>query len=142
MSIVSTVRSISPRGVSATARSRRPAAAPWSDLPQRAAAGHGEVVTCARSQRAVDGQAELVTVPACLLEVVADDLVELDEIGAVALEPRREALVQRGPRGLGQRVVGGVSNEEVPEAEAVLAGDDRGIGRDQLLAHQRRRAAE
>ena len=53
--------------------------------------------------------------------MVAEDLVELDEVGAVRLEPGGEALVQLGPGRLRQRVVGGVADQQVAEAEAVLA---------------------
>ena len=41
-------------------------------------------------------RAELEAVAVCLFEVVAEDLVELDETGAVLLEPVGEALVQFG----------------------------------------------
>ena len=61
--------------------------------------------------------AELAPVAGGLLEVVAEDLVQLDEIGAALLEPVGEALVQLGAGRLRQRVVGGVADQEVPEAE-------------------------
>ena len=64
--------------------------------------------------------AELAPVQHRLLEVVADDLVLLDELD-VLLDPEREALVQVGARLLRQRLVRGVADEEVPEAERVVA---------------------
>ena len=50
---------------------------------------------------AVGGQSELGAVAAGLFEVVAEELVELDELGAVLLEPGGEALVEVGARGFG-----------------------------------------
>ena len=47
------------------------------------------------------GGAELNPVAARLFEVVSDDLVDLDEIDAVPLEPQREPLVQIGSGRLG-----------------------------------------
>ena len=54
-----------------------------------------------------------------LLEVVADELVVS---AAASLEPRREALVQLGAARLRDALVGGVADQHVEEAEAVLAG--------------------
>ena len=54
-------------------------------------------------------------VPVGLLEVVADERVEL--VGAL-LEPVGVALVQARALGLRDRVVGGVAEQEVAEAEA------------------------
>ena len=56
------------------------------------------------------------------------------------LEPGGEALVQVGARRLRQRLVGGVADQEVAEAEAVLAGELRPVGPDQLLADERGQA--
>ena len=69
------------------------------------------------------GGAELGRVPIALLEVIADELVSLDERGAMLVEPAREALVQLRARSLRQRLVGGIADEEVAEAEGVLADD-------------------
>ena len=68
-----------------------------------------------------------------LLEVVAEDLVELDQVGAALLEPVGEALVQLGARRLRQRVVGGVADQQVAEAEGVLARELRRSGRTSSL---------
>ena len=70
---------------------------------------------------AVVHRAELGRVAVCLLEVVADDLVELDQVLPVLLQPGCESLVQLRARGLGQPFVGGVPDEQMPEAEGVLA---------------------
>src|SRR5439155_18932452 len=43
---------------------------------------------------------EVEFVPVRLLEVVAEDLVQLDEVGTVLLEPVREPFVKLGPRRL------------------------------------------
>ena len=45
------------------------------------------------------------------------------------LEPVREALVQLGARGLGKRAVGGVADEDVPEAEGVVVAEAARSGR-------------
>ncbi len=66
---------------------------------------------------------ELGPVPMRLLEVVADDLVALDEV--VRREPLGEALVQLGSGRLRERLVGGVADEQVPEAEALVVRKGR-----------------
>ena len=81
--------------------------------------------------------AELSPISRGLLEVVPDDLVQFDEVGTVLVEPVREALVQVGSFGLRQRLVGGVADQEMPEAEAVLARELRTVGAHQLAADQR-----
>ena len=87
------------------------------------------------------GRAELLPVAVGLLEVVADDLVELDERRAVPLQPHGEALVQIGPGRLGQRVVRRIADQEVAKAVGVLADELRLVGADQLLAHEIRQPA-
>ena len=73
----------------------------------------------ARRRRELVGVlAELAPVVRRLLEVVADQGVVA---GAVAVEPRSRALVQRRAVGLRQRRVGGVAEEDVVEAVAVVA---------------------
>ena len=79
-------------------------------------------------------QTEFGRVDVGLLEVVAEDLVELDQIGAALLEPLREAPVQLDPGRLRKRFVGGVPDQEMPEPEPVVAGELRPVGTDQLLA--------
>ena len=82
--------------------------------------------------------AELFGVAMGLLEVVADDLVALDEVRPALLEPDGEALVQLGAGRLRQRVVRGVADEEVPEAVGVLAGNRCAFGADEVLANEHR----
>ena len=105
----------------------------------RAAAG-GQAPPRRRGQHAVVGQPELDAVAAGLLEVVAEDLVQLDELGPVLLQPGGEALVEVGAGRLRQRLVGGVADQQVAEAEAVLARELRPVRPDQLLAHERGQA--
>ena len=78
--------------------------------PSRSPARRGELVRVL---------AELAPVAHRLLEVVADERVVA---GAVAVEPRRRALVQVGAVGLRQARVGGVAEEDVVEGVAVVAG--------------------
>ena len=75
-----------------------------------------------------------------LLEVVAEKLVQLDDGGPVLLEPPGEASVEVRTCSLRQSVVGCVADQEVAEAEAVLAGDLRLVRSDQLLADECREA--
>ena len=63
-----------------------------------AATRAGEVARGARRQGRSDGQRELAAEADRLLEVPADDLVQLDERAAAALDPAGEALVQVGAR--------------------------------------------
>ena len=63
---------------------------------------------------------QLRSVAMSLLEVVADDLVDLDEV--VGREPAGEALVQLGSGRLRQRLVGGVPDQQVAEAVGGLPG--------------------
>jgi hypothetical protein len=92
----------------------------------------------ARAQRQpLVGDAELRLVHRGLLEVVAEDFVELDQRRAVSLEPLGKALVQLRACRLRQRVIRGVSDQEVAEAERVVRGDLRGVRTDQALADER-----
>ena len=76
-----------------------------------------------------------------LLEVVTDDLVELGgTLAGAALEPACESLVKVGPRLLRDTEVRGVADQDVPEAKAVLGGEDRARGLDELLARERHQA--
>ena len=77
------------------------------------------------------------SVTAGLFEVVADDLVALDERVAVLVEPVGEAGMQVGADRLGERVVGGVANQQVAEAVAVVSGDLSTVGTDELAPHER-----
>ena len=60
-----------------------------------------------------------------MFEVVAEELVQFDELGPVLLQPGCEALVEVRPGRFRERVVGGVADEDVAEAEAVLAREQR-----------------
>ena len=75
-------------------------------------------------------------VPERLLQVVADDLVELDQLGAACFQPGGEAFVQLRAGRLGQRFVRRIPNQEVAEAVAVFPGQLRVLGADEVLAHQ------
>jgi hypothetical protein len=66
----------------------------------RAVGGAPEPQTCRRGQPVVGGQPELLPVATGPLEVVADDLIQLDELARALLEPGREALVEFGASGL------------------------------------------
>ena len=65
--------------------------------------------------------AELGAQPICLLEVVADELVELGQIRRRRIEPVREPLVQLRPQPLRGRAVDGVLHEHVAKAERAVA---------------------
>ena len=80
---------------------------------------------------------ELGAIAHALLEVVAEDLVQLDDLGAVLLHPGGEALVEVGASRLRQRVVGRIADQEVPEAEGILASELRPVRADQRLAYER-----
>ena len=82
------------------------------------------------------GAVELGPVAVGALEVVAHDLVLLDE-RCVPVEPVGEGLVELGSGLLGERVVGGVADQEVAEAECLLVGVGRLVGADQLLPDER-----
>ena len=68
----------------------------------RAAARDLESLAGPGGERRCASGAELLPVAIGLLEVVPDELVELDELGAVLLEPVGELLVQLGPLRLRQ----------------------------------------
>jgi hypothetical protein len=65
--------------------------------------------------------AELDEVERRLLEVVAEDLVQLYEARSVLFEPVREAAVELGSCRLGQSVIGSIAHEEMPEAIRILS---------------------
>ena len=119
-----------PRCVDVAAAERAPSR---PQQPVGRSAGEPVLVLAAR--------AELDPEAVGLLEVVADDLVELGAVAGVALGPGGQALVQLRAEPLRHRVVGGVADEDVAEAEAVLAGEGARVGLDQPLAHERLQAA-
>jgi hypothetical protein len=85
------------------------------------AAGGGEAASRRLRQLGVAGQRELLAIAPSLLEVVRQDLLEFDEVTASLLEPCREAPMQVGAGCLRQAGVGSVADQQVAEAEAVLA---------------------
>ncbi len=75
-------------------------------------------------------RSERDAVPEGLLEVVADDLLELAQpVLGRQLEPGGEALVQVGARVLRQRAIGGVADQDMTEAVGLLAGEVGASGR-------------
>jgi hypothetical protein len=80
---------------------------------------------------------ELGPVARGLFEVMAEDLVQLDEVRRPFFEPRGKAFVQVGPGRFGESVVGGVADQEMVEAVGLLPGELRSIGPDELLADER-----
>ena len=76
--------------VSSSARSSSPSAARLSPRQSRATAGGGEPLAGAQGEGRI-GPAELVLVARSLLEVIADDLVELHELAAAARARRQSA---------------------------------------------------
>ena len=105
----------------------------------RAPAGGGEPQGGAFGKGRV-GLPELRLVAGGLFEVVADDLVALDERLAVLVEPVGEAGVQVGADRLGERVVGRVADQQVAEAVAVVARELRAVGTNELRGARARRA--
>src|SRR5262249_5058458 len=71
---------------------------------------------------------ELGLVASCLLEMEAENLLDLDEVLTALLQPVGEALVQLRARRLGERPVGSIADEEVPKPERVVARELRPIG--------------
>src|SRR5690242_9052488 len=102
---------------------------------QGAAARSGETLSSFRGERAVCALSELRAVAHGLFEVEAEQLVALYR-RHIVLEPARERLVQVRSAAFRQRLVGSVADQEMTEAEAVLARSLGRLGRDQLLPHQ------
>ena len=91
---------------------------------------------CERSRSIVDG-AQLDSVAVRLLEVVADDLFVFDRaLPCGVFEPAAEPFVELGSRFLRDRVVGGVTDEEMPEAVRAIA-QACPLGANQVLANKR-----
>ena len=81
---------------------------------------------------------ELEAQPDGLLEVVADDLLDLGQpLGGVALHPVGEPLVEERAGLLRHRLVGDVADQSVPEAVAVLRRRGGRVRANELLAHER-----
>ena len=82
-------------------------------------------------------RSELLPVQEGLLEVVADDLVELARpLARRVLEPVGVLLVHPGPRLLRHAEICSVSNQNVAKLEAVLRGKDRPPRLDELLPRE------
>ena len=105
-------------------------------------AGGGQAIGCSDTQLHAMRikRSKLGQVPVCLLQVVAQDLLELE----AAIRPRvalvgpvHEPLVQAGACSLQQAVVGGVPDEDVVEPVARVVVQHRGLV-DQLTAVERR----
>src|SRR5689334_18044292 len=111
--------------------SRLPVAAPIDALP-----GRCESPRSLLSKSRI-GSAELSKIERSLLEVVAEDLVQLDQIFTVLLQPLGEAPVKVGARRLREGVVGGVADQEVAEAIGVLARKLRPVRADEVAPHER-----
>ena len=107
--------------------------------PERAPAGGGKSLARALRLRVI-GLTELCLVADGLLEVVAENLIQLDQASAVRLQPAGESVVQLGPGRFRQRVVGSIPNQDVPEAKGVLSRKSRLLWANQLLADERREA--
>ena len=88
--------------------------------------------------RRLTRRAELDPVAIRPLEVVADDLVELDEIGGTLGDPAGEARVQVGAGRFRERLVGRVADQQVAEAKGVLSRKLRAIRAQQFPANERR----
>jgi hypothetical protein len=69
----------------------------------------------------------------------ARDLVQVDDISPVPDEPVGEALVELRPLLLRHGLVGGIADQQVPEAKRVLAGKGRRLRADQLLPNECRK---
>ena len=86
--------------------------------------------------------AELGPIPVRLLEVVGQDLFVVGHPWARdVLEPTGESLVHLCSGALGHRLVGRIANQDVAEAEAIVAWEDRSVRADQLLPHERHQMA-
>ena len=72
-------------------------------------AAGGQVPSRRTAHGAVIGHPELGAVSAGLLEVVAEDFVELDETGFMLIQPGGIALVEVCAHRFRQRLVGGVA---------------------------------
>lgn len=68
---------------------------------------------------------------------MAEDFVELDELGSSFLEPVCEALMQVCPDGFRETVIGCVADQQVAEEVCLVIRELRRVGADELLAHER-----
>jgi len=81
---------------------------------------------------------ELSVVSVGLLEVVGKDFLVIGRfLARHSLEPEGEAFMEMGSELLRHRFVGRVPDEDVTEAEAIVAREERLIRLDELLAGER-----
>jgi hypothetical protein len=88
---------------------------------ERPAPGVGQAPSRPVRELLGDVEPELAAVADGLLEVVAEDFVELDQLAAVLFDPAGEPFVELGAGRLREGVVGGVADEKVAEAVRVVA---------------------
>ena len=133
------MRSGSPIERSATARRRRFLVAPyppWSGPGGPLIPG----LSGARPENAdaVTDHAKLVEIVMRRLQVIAEDLLLLlDPVSCHTFEPSCEAFVLLRPELLRHRPVRRVADQQMTEAECVIAWDRRTDGPHKLLSHQR-----
>src|ERR671925_263182 len=107
---------------------------------ERSIAAGSQVPSRLVRQSAFDRRSERDAAPARLFEVIANDLVQLDEPGRARRQPPREALMQLRAGRLRQRVVRGIPDQQVAEAEGVVAGEHGPFRPNQLLPDETREA--
>ena len=91
---------------------------------------------CRQFSRPLVVPAQPLSIVGGLLQVVADDLLVFDEpIACCPLLVVGEALMELRSLALGQRGVGGVADEDVPEPIGIENVRRRSIGPDDLPAH-------
>ena len=125
-----------PRGQQCRRTSEQPGRGVDVGAPRSPPSGRRETLGGTFTERAglVVDRAELGAVAVALLEVVAEDLLVLGHaVAGDALEPVGELLVQGGAELLRGRLVGGVADEDVLEAEGGLVDEARLGGADEIL---------
>ena len=106
--------------------------------PTQSTRSCGEQPPCRSSGKLDVARPQLLSQDERLLEVVADELVELERrFVRRALEPLRVALVELGSQLLRHRRVRSLADEEVTEPIGVLPGDERVLWAHQVLADER-----
>ena len=78
---------------------------------------------------------ELDAIPVRLFEVVADDQPECTQIAdCAALEPTRELFVELGALAFGNRPIGRIADQQMPEVVRLVVGHVRAVAPDQVAA--------